>query len=172
MRAAALLIMIASAALAGCSTFDSLSAGPGEEQDPAAIQAEMTRLFDANYPPREQMGIAYFNPAEAMNVYFATDSDRLTGVARADLDATAIALAGRARNIVAEGYADERGNREYNLRLATRRALAVRDYLVSRGVDRDQIRVAAFGIEQPVAECSNESCWRRNRRVTVVYERQ
>lgn len=154
------------------------SLGLGEHDDAASEMtgaeraAELTRLYDANYPARRQTGAAYFNPAETTTVYFATDSHVLTRAAQDELDVAAVFLA---RDpfpmIVAEGYADERGNREYNLRLATRRAIAVRDYLVARGVAPDNIRVAAFGIEQPVADCPTEACWRRNRRVTVIHER-
>lgn len=68
-----------------------------------------------------------------------------------------------------EGHCDERGTREHNLALGARRANAVKDYLVSLGVDPGRLRTISYGKERPVALCSNESCWGQNRRgVSVV----
>lgn len=173
MRSVSIALLLA-LALPGCETTllghrVSITEVP---EDPASPTAqELTRLFDANYPPRRELGIAYFTPLEATTVYFATDSDRLTAQARDGLEAAAVVIAARRpQEVVVEGYADERGNREYNLRLATRRALAARDHLASLGVDPAVMRVATFGIEAPVATCSTEACWRQNRRVTVVMQ--
>ena len=49
-----------------------------------------------------------------------------------------------------EGNADERGTREYNLALGARRANAVRDYLVGRGVAAGRIATISYGKEQPI----------------------
>ena len=63
-----------------------------------------------------------------------------------------------------EGHADERGTREYNIALGARRAQAVRDYLVSRGVQANRMRTISYGKERPVAICNDISCWSQNRR--------
>lgn len=68
------------------------------------------------------------------------------------------------RRIVIEGHADERGTNEYNLALADRRALATKRYLVSLGVDPDQIRTISYGEERPFCTQHNEQCWQQNRR--------
>ena len=52
--------------------------------------------------------------------------------------------------ITVEGHADERGSGEYNLGLGSRRATAVKDYLVNLGVPQDRITVVSKGKEQPV----------------------
>ena len=68
-----------------------------------------------------------------------------------------------------EGHADERGTEQYNIQLGARRAAAVRDYMVSRGVPDSRISTNTFGRARPVATCADESCWSQNRRaVTVV----
>ena len=73
---------------------------------------------------------------------------------------------------VIEGHADERGTREYNLALGARRASAVRDYLVARGVADNRLRIVTYGKERPARTCSAEECWSENRRaVTVVHVR-
>ena len=68
-----------------------------------------------------------------------------------------------------EGHADERGTEQYNIQLGARRAAAVRDYMVSRGIPDSRIGTNTFGRARPVATCADESCWSQNRRaVTVV----
>ena len=50
----------------------------------------------------------------------------------------------------AEGHADERGTREYNLALGERRANAAKDYLMTYGISSDRITVLSYGKERPV----------------------
>ena len=49
------------------------------------------------------------------------------------------------------GHTDSVGTKEYNSGLSTRRANAVRDYLVRKGVNPDSIVTLGFGETQPVA---------------------
>lgn len=62
-----------------------------------------------------------------------------------------------------EGNADERGTREYNLALGSRRANSVREYLVQRGVQPSRISTVSFGKERPIAEGSDEEAFQKNR---------
>ncbi|WP_175869249.1 peptidoglycan-associated lipoprotein Pal [Bartonella gabonensis] len=71
-------------------------------------------------------------------------------------------------SIMIEGHADERGTREYNLALGQRRAVAVRNYLVSLGVSAQRIQTISYGKERPVAVCDDISCWNQNRRVVTT----
>ncbi|MBB4076302.1 peptidoglycan-associated lipoprotein [Bartonella fuyuanensis] len=71
-------------------------------------------------------------------------------------------------SIMIEGHADERGTREYNLALGQRRAVAVRDYLVSLGVSAQRIQTISYGKERPVAVCDDISCWNQNRRAVTT----
>ncbi len=66
--------------------------------------------------------------------------------------------------LVIEGHCDERGTREYNLALGDRRAYAVKEYLVSLGVDAARLQTKSYGKERPVCAESDESCWQQNRR--------
>jgi peptidoglycan-associated lipoprotein len=66
--------------------------------------------------------------------------------------------------VTVEGHADERGSSEYNLALGSRRATAVKDYLVNLGVPGTRITVVSKGKEQPFCTTSSEGCWQQNRR--------
>ena len=111
-----------------------------------------------------------FDGTASDRVFFGTDQHTLAPEARATLDQQAAWLSRYPQTrIVLEGHADERGTREYNLGLGDRRAAAVRDYLVARGVSASRIRVISFGKERPSMVGFSESSWAQNRRaVTVV----
>ncbi|MEM8868823.1 MAG: OmpA family protein [Pseudomonadota bacterium] len=120
--------------------------------------------------PIEVNSIAYFNQVIGDRVLFPVDQSILTATATGVLDQQATWLLARpGASITIEGHADEQGTREYNIRLSARRASAVRDYLVTKGIPDSQLSTVPFGKERPEAICSDESCWSRNRRaVTVV----
>ncbi|HET9903974.1 MAG TPA: peptidoglycan-associated lipoprotein Pal [Xanthobacteraceae bacterium] len=102
-------------------------------------------------------------------VFFETDSSELTPQARATLDKQAQWLRNYNRyTFTIEGHADERGTREYNIALGARRAQAVRDYLVARGIESSRMRTISYGKERPVAVCNDISCWSQNRRAVTV----
>jgi peptidoglycan-associated lipoprotein len=102
-------------------------------------------------------------------VLFAVDQSTLSPQALATLDAQVGWLLANPGAIEIEGHADERGTEQYNIQLGARRAAAVRDYMVSRGVPDARISTNTFGRARPVATCADESCWSQNRRaVTVV----
>ncbi|WP_331346404.1 peptidoglycan-associated lipoprotein Pal [Cellvibrio sp. UBA7661] len=102
-------------------------------------------------------------------VYFDFDQYALTAESRAVLLAHADKLKGASVAVRLEGHADERGSREYNMALGEKRANAVRDFLVTQGVNGSSLEVISFGEEQPVATGSDEASWSQNRRVEVKY---
>jgi len=66
--------------------------------------------------------------------------------------------------VMIEGHCDERGSAEYNLALGERRAVAVKNYLVSLGVPKGAISTVSFGKERPVDPGHTEEAWAKNRR--------
>jgi peptidoglycan-associated lipoprotein len=102
-------------------------------------------------------------------VFFDTDQVDLTAQSRATLDKQAQWLSHYSQySFTIEGHADERGTREYNIALGARRAQAVRDYLISRGIAANRMRTISYGKERPVAVCNDISCWSQNRRAVTV----
>jgi peptidoglycan-associated lipoprotein len=71
-----------------------------------------------------------------------------------------------------EGHTCSIGTAEYNLALGNRRANAVRDYLVSRGVATDRLNTVSYGEERPKFDNSREETRRLNRRAALVVRLQ
>jgi OOP family OmpA-OmpF porin len=77
--------------------------------------------------------------------------------------------------VLVTGHTDRIGTQQYNQRLSERRADAVRDYLVSKGVPRDKIETLGMGKTQPVpgVVCNQKAlkeliaCLAPNRRVEI-----
>ncbi len=102
-------------------------------------------------------------------VYFEFDKYDLTAESRAVLLAHADKLKGASVAVRLEGHADERGSREYNMALDEKRANAVRDFLVTQGVNGSSLEVISFGEEQPAVAGSDDASWAQNRRVELKY---
>jgi peptidoglycan-associated lipoprotein len=66
--------------------------------------------------------------------------------------------------VTVEGHCDSRGSAEYNLGLGSRRASAVKEYLVSLGVPANRLTTISKGKESPFCGEENENCWSQNRR--------
>ena len=71
-------------------------------------------------------------------------------------------------SVLITGHTCWLGSNEHNLDLSQRRADAVADYLVSQGIDRDRLFVAAEGESQPIDTNLTEEGRQSNRRVEVV----
>ena len=97
-------------------------------------------------------------------VFFDTDSSALSESAQTVLRAQAAVLrANPLQRVMIAGNCDERGTREYNLALGARRAVAVRDYLVSLGVPQSQLDTVSYGKERPIDDRPNSEGWAINR---------
>ena len=66
-----------------------------------------------------------------------------------------------------EGHTDSVGTEEYNQDLSVRRASAVRDLLIQRGVSTSRIQTVGFGENMPVATNNTEAGRQMNRRVEI-----
>jgi outer membrane protein OmpA-like peptidoglycan-associated protein len=67
-----------------------------------------------------------------------------------------------------EGHTCNIGTAEYNLALGNRRATAVREYLVSRGIGTDRLNTVSYGEERPKYDNSREETRRLNRRAALT----
>lgn len=70
-----------------------------------------------------------------------------------------------------EGHTDDIGDDAYNLKLSEDRALAVRDYLVSKGLDAKRLSLIGRGETVPLVPNRDEEARRKNRRVEFILEK-
>ncbi len=69
-------------------------------------------------------------------------------------------------------HTDARGNDQWNLDLSQARAEAIRDYLVSKGVDTKRLRPKGYGETKPIDRGNTEKAWAKNRRTQLVIVRK
>lgn len=74
--------------------------------------------------------------------------------------------------LLVEGHCDPRGTNEYNLALGERRALATKNFLVSRGVADNRVAVISYGEERTVCHEAIEACWAQDRRAMFLTKPQ
>lgn len=71
-------------------------------------------------------------------------------------------------NVLVEGHTDNVGGAAYNQQLSERRAAAVKDALVKRGVAGARVQAQAFGMSKPVADNSTPDGRQANRRTEII----
>lgn len=74
----------------------------------------------------------------------------------------------QAGRVQVEGHTDSQGRAAYNMDLSKRRAEAVREYLIDKGVDPERLIAKGFGLERPVDTNKTPAGRARNRRVEFV----
>ena len=99
-------------------------------------------------------------------VYFEYNSFQLNSEATEQLVRAAEFLKQNAGiRVLIQGHCDERGSSEYNMGLGERRARAVREYLITIGIQPVRLEITSLGKEQPAeAGCYDENCHGKNRR--------
>lgn len=170
------ILMVAALAVsvAGCDKFkknkdgDGLGDGPTATAGTNGITGGGTDTITSG--ALDPNSIDYFKQTIGDRVLFLVDQSSVSALGAQILDRQAAWLAERpALTILIEGHADEQGTREYNLALGARRASAVQNYLVSKGIADSRVKTVTYGKERPLEICSDEACWSKNRRaVTLV----
>jgi outer membrane protein OmpA-like peptidoglycan-associated protein len=135
----------------------------------ARAQQALSEIERAGNVRRDDRGLVVTLSGQ---VLFPSDEATLLPAAQRSLEELATALKALPRmsgqQIVIEGFTDSRGSRDYNHELSEQRAAAVRDYLVSHGLDRDLFAVEGLGPERPVASNRTAEGRANNRRVEIV----
>lgn len=159
-----LLVLTLAALLAGCA-----------DNAPAPIATTTVEPAFGGSAPHQTLGagasdrFAQQRALWAQPVLFDTDKTTIRADARPIVTRVAALLAASpGTRVIIEGYADERGTREYNLALGARRATAYRLALIAAGVPTGQITdTVSYGKERPAVAGSTEAAWAQNRRALV-----
>jgi len=155
--------------------FDGKGVAVGQSWKPATCAAllEPAPVAAAPQPPPPAPPPPLRISADAL---FAFDSADLSAAGRTQLDEVVARLGARAgtAQLTVVGFTDEIGSDAYNLRLSQRRAEAVRDYLLARGIPAGSVRAEGRGSTQPLVDCGKAPraervrCLAPNRRVEIA----
>jgi peptidoglycan-associated lipoprotein len=105
------------------------------------------------------------NAFAAATAYFDYDSSTVKSSEKEKVDSVADHLKLQPTHALRiDGHCDERGTEEYNRALGERRALALREYLIGKGVAADRIRTMSWGEDRPADLGHDDTAWSRNRR--------
>ena len=165
-------LLVAALGLAACNNPDRYgdggadgTGGTGGTGGTSGTGIDTTGLGDPGNPG----SIAYFNQTVGDRVLFAVDQSSLSPEARGILAGQAQWLKTNSDYVtIIEGHADEQGTRDYNIALGARRADSVKNYLIAQGVAPNRMQTVSYGKERPIAVCSEESCYAKNRRAVTV----
>lgn len=118
-------------------------------------------------PQQQQVSQQDFKP-----IYFAFDSYNLSKEMFNLVDVDAELLKQNPdTKIILEGNTDSYGSDEYNFALGNKRAIAVKEALIVRGISKERIQTVSFGETKPVCTKDNsQKCRQENRRVDFAIE--
>jgi outer membrane protein OmpA-like peptidoglycan-associated protein len=147
----------------------------GREQEMARLQQALDKIVDTR---RTAFGLIMNLPESALRFDF--NSAELRPEARETLSRIAgILMTSDNYGLAVHGHTDDVGTAEYNQQLSERRAEAVKQYLVSAGIDPGIVTIKGFGKSSPIATGRDEASRAKNRRVdialtdsTIQYNRQ
>jgi outer membrane protein OmpA-like peptidoglycan-associated protein len=163
----------AARAEAGAASAEALAAARGQQARAAQAQAtgaearaqDLQSRLEALQAEQTERGIVL----TLGDVLFDTDRAELKPGADSTISELAAFLGEyEGRTVLIEGYTDSTGSDEYNRMLSERRANAVRDALLERGVAFDRIHTRGLGEDSPVASNDAAAGRQQNRRVEVV----
>ncbi len=103
------------------------------------------------------------------NIEFGFNKAIIPANAYENLDKVAKLMSDNNASVKLGGYADNKGGYVYNWKLSAARALAVKNYLVSKGSDSTRIAAVEYGYTHPIASNSTAAGRKKNRRVEVHF---
>ncbi|MCF6177353.1 MAG: OmpA family protein [Victivallaceae bacterium] len=177
-----LLIVAIAVSMTGCSLFRSDDEGPtGEPVPQSGIKPDdPTLVVDLNNDndgwkdgasdiagqpgdfipiPNQHFPSVYFSYNR--DVIGTAEQNKLNSIAKLMTDRPEICL-------IIEGNCDERGSVEYNRALGERRAIAVKDYFLNKGLSEDRFKTISYGEERPAVEGTDATARAKNRRADLI----
>ena len=118
--------------------------------------------------PDQPTALIEFINSDQNRFLFSASSSKLSAENRASLESLRALLSQYPNvNITAEGHASSDGSSAYNQKLSEQRAAALKDHLVSIGVDANRIETIGYGETKPIEDNNTVSGRKNNRRVEI-----
>jgi len=157
-----------------CAPILTSAAQPAPQSAPNAVLSQQ-QIEEALHPPATRSftprGLTRRDAAQSvsLNIQFAHNSSALQTEAAAQLNQLLAALTSaslRKDRFQVAGHTDTKGAPQFNKRLSLRRAQAVRDFLVAKGMDAQRLDTVGYGADRLLNPDRPEDP--RNRRVEIV----
>jgi outer membrane protein OmpA-like peptidoglycan-associated protein len=136
------------------------------EADKEALRQRLLQQFNAILQTTETPRGLVINMSDVLFDFNKYDLKPETREKLARLSGIVISHPGL--NLKVEGYTDNVGTQEYNQTLSEKRAMTVRDYLISNGILIDDVAAVGYGDQYPVAPNTTAAGRAQNRRVQLV----
>ncbi|MGB0525579.1 MAG: OmpA family protein [Flammeovirgaceae bacterium] len=115
-----------------------------------AVITQKESIAKGDETVEKQPNIVADNSTVLENIYFGYNKDQLGDQSKQHLDKIAATLKRLPqKKITLTGHTDFKGSESYNIQLSKRRVKAVYNYLLQKGVSKDQLAVAHFGERVP-----------------------
>ena len=166
MKKSLLFASLLSLFLIGCSSTPivdvSKPAGPSASKDESDEKdLDLASLRDPN------------NILSKRSIYFDYDKDVVKAEYKDLLAAHAKYVAAHPKaKLTLTGNTDDRGSREYNVSLGQKRSVSVKKSMNVLGAQDGQIETVSFGEERADANCKDDACYGKDRRVDISYEKE
>ncbi len=136
------------------------------EREKQQLRAKLLEQFNRVLPTTDSGRGLVVNMGD---VLFDTGKSNLRSEAQLALAKLAgIVLNYPSLRLAVEGHTDSTGTAEFNQTLSEKRAGAVRDFLVSQGLDTSTLSAQGLGMNNPVADNKTTEGRQKNRRVEIV----
>jgi OOP family OmpA-OmpF porin len=151
----------------GCPVRDADDDGFPDDKDTCPLKPETVNGWEDGdgCPDKVPERIKEFEGA-LEGITFETDSDKIRSSSEANLAKAAEILAEfKSTRWLIEGHTDDVGDPEYNKELSERRAVAVKQWFVNKGISASRIETQGFGDTKPVQEGKTKAARAKNRRI-------
>lgn len=144
----------------------------GAELELKARVPAMTQLFINKRPAQASVIVTKTELKLKRQVHFLFDSSEIQPDSQSILEEIGEALRAHPEitSVEIQGHTDDVGSPEHNVRLSEARANAVRDALVTLGIESNRLTARGYGKDKPLVKNVNAEARARNRRVQLMIQ--